>query len=214
MSLGRALFNFLFNLLLLPGLMVLGWGLDHPGGLLAHPVRLTVCILLAVYTLARSTLSVALGLEALHPDRHAGWYRLHLLLMEAVLLLAPFTDRNAILPMPEAARWVGLIVTVLGAGLGLWAQSAWLRVKKRRPRALVTTGPYRRVRHPRLLNALLIAGGVALTFAAGLALALVVPLAGVTLVLIRAEEHSLEEERGEEFADYRRRSWRLIPYLY
>lgn len=214
MSLGRALFNFLFNLLLLPGLMVLGWGLDDPAGLAAHPARLAVCILLAVYTLARSTLSVALGLEALRPDRHAGLYRLHVLLMEVVLLLAAFADRRGDFPMPEAVRWAGLVVTALGIGLGLWAQWAWLREKKRQPRVLVTAGPYRWVRHPRLLNALLIAAGVALAFASGLALAPVVLLAGVTLVLIRAEERSLLEERGEEYAAYRRRTWRLIPHLY
>lgn len=214
MSLGRALFNFLFNLLLLPGLIVLGWGLDDPAGLAAHPVRPTVCILLAAYTLARSTLSVALGLETLRPDRHAGLYRLHLLLMELVLLLSPFIDRYAFHLMPEAVRWAGLALTAAGSGVGLWAQWAWLREKRRHPRALVTTGPYRWVRHPRLLNALLIAAGAALAFAAGLALVLLALLTGVSLVLIRAEERSLLEERGEEYAAYRQRTWRLIPYVF
>lgn len=214
MSLPHAVFNFLFNLLILLGLVVLGWGPDDLGGLAAHPARLALCALFILYALARSVQSILLGMESLRDSGHAGWYRLQLLLMEAVLVLAPFFDRRGWLALPEGLRWAGLILAPAGMLIGVWAQNAWLRGKTHHPRALVTGGPYRWVRHPRLLNALLLGLGAALVFASGVGLALAGLLFAVELRLIRAEERSLAEQYGEEYAAYCARTRRLIPGVF
>ncbi len=94
---------------------------------------------------------------------------------------------------------------------GFW--SATLQLKENHQ--LVTKGVYRRIRHPMYLSFL--------TFSAGNALALPNYIAGpammvAILVLIAfrvgPEERMLLEEFGEEYEEYRKRSYRLIPGLW
>ena len=91
--------------------------------------------------------------------------------------------------------------------------SATLQLKENHQ--LVTKGVYRRIRHPMYLSFL--------TFSAGNALALPNYIAGpammvAILVLIAfrvgPEERMLLEEFGEEYEEYRKRSYRLIPGLW
>jgi protein-S-isoprenylcysteine O-methyltransferase Ste14 len=79
---------------------------------------------------------------------------------------------------------------------------------------LVTEGPYRLVRNPSYLGALLAAAGWSLVFRSGLGLLVVALLAWLLVVRIDAEEALLASEFGDEYDAYRRRTWRLVPWLY
>ena len=79
---------------------------------------------------------------------------------------------------------------------------------------LVTTGPYRLVRHPIYLGLALVAMGEALAF--GSWPAVLVVLFGIVPTFAwraRAEERLLARAFGERHAAYRRRSKLIIPYL-
>ena len=79
---------------------------------------------------------------------------------------------------------------------------------------LVTTGPYRIVRHPIYLGLTLLAMGEALAF--GSWPALVVVLFGIVPTFAwraRAEEKLLSRTFGQRFADYRRRTSMIIPHV-
>ncbi len=79
---------------------------------------------------------------------------------------------------------------------------------------LVTSGPYRLVRHPIYLGFVLLAMGEALAF--GSWPALVIALAGIVPTFAwraRAEEQLLGRSFGERYAVYRARTRLLIPYL-
>lgn len=81
-------------------------------------------------------------------------------------------------------------------------------------RGLVTTGPYRLVRHPIYLGFALLALGQALAF--GSWFALVIVLCGIIPTLAwraRAEEILLSRTFGERYAVYRQRAKLIIPYL-
>ena len=79
---------------------------------------------------------------------------------------------------------------------------------------LVQTGIYGVIRHPIYLRALMVFVGLPLIFRSWLLLPLFV--VGVLFVgyRIRQEEKLLAEHFGAEFEAYRRRTWRLLPYLY
>jgi len=81
--------------------------------------------------------------------------------------------------------------------------------------ALVTTGPYRFVRHPSYLALCLIGSlpGLALGSIAGF---LLMTLFTVPQILVRvmAEEAMLERQFGEAFQKYRGKSWKLLPLVY
>src|SRR5256885_12730234 len=79
---------------------------------------------------------------------------------------------------------------------------------------LVTHGPYRYVRHPSYLGMMLGFVGWALVFRSSVGL--VSAVLGLRLLFerIESEEALLASHFGDAYADYRRRSWRLVPWLY
>jgi protein-S-isoprenylcysteine O-methyltransferase Ste14 len=91
--------------------------------------------------------------------------------------------------------------------------AAWsLLPKANRDTGLVTTGPYRLVRHPIYLGHALIAAGIALAF--GNRVALLVVVCGVIPTFAwraHVEERELSRMFGDRFAAYRQRTGLIIP---
>jgi protein-S-isoprenylcysteine O-methyltransferase len=117
-------------------------------------------------------------------------------------------------------RWLGVGCAALGTLLRIWAMTTLGRYYTR---TLVTTsdqrvvqrGPYRYIRHPGYLAALLIWGGAAVASGSVIATVLVFALLIVAYgYRIRNEERMLIESLGTEYSDYCRRTWRLVPLLY
>ncbi len=80
---------------------------------------------------------------------------------------------------------------------------------------LITHGIYMRVRHPGYTGALLIYLGTPLIFNSVFGfLSMFPPLAALILYRIRVEEGMLIGEFGDDYTEYMRPSWRLIPFLY
>jgi protein-S-isoprenylcysteine O-methyltransferase Ste14 len=80
---------------------------------------------------------------------------------------------------------------------------------------IVSTGMYRRVRHPSYSGLLLAVIGIACSYGNWLSLAgLVVPTTAAVLYRIHVEERAMMEAFGQEYADYRSRTRRLIPGIY
>jgi protein-S-isoprenylcysteine O-methyltransferase Ste14 len=113
----------------------------------------------------------------------------------------------------------GCLLALAGAGLVRRSRielgAAWsLLPVADQNTGLVTTGPYRFVRHPIYLGFILLALGAALAFSSWLALCIV--LAGIVPTFAwraHAEEVLLSSTFGERFADYRRRTKMIIPHL-
>jgi protein-S-isoprenylcysteine O-methyltransferase Ste14 len=80
-------------------------------------------------------------------------------------------------------------------------------------RALVMRGPYRTIRHPLYLSGLVIALGAMLQFKQPWALFLVLFTFALQIARMRYEEQVLGRA-FPDYADYKARSWRLVPGLY
>jgi protein-S-isoprenylcysteine O-methyltransferase Ste14 len=121
------------------------------------------------------------------------------------------------LPLPDAVRWIGFGMGILGLLLLTWVQhslgrsfSATLRI--RRDQNLVVTGPYRTVRHPMYTALLLLWGGLAILSANWFILLQV--LAGVSgIIRVRAplEEAMMLEVFGDSYREYMKRTGRFLP---
>lgn len=113
----------------------------------------------------------------------------------------------------------GSLLAVAGAALVLRARfelgPAWSFVPKAdRGTGLVTTGPYRLVRHPIYLGLVLLVIGEALAFSSWPALMIV--LSGVVPSFAsraRAEDKLLSRIFGERYAVYCQRTKMIIPHL-
>ena len=109
------------------------------------------------------------------------------------------------------------LLAVSGAALVIWSQrtlgAQWsVSARLLADHQLITTGPYRHVRHPiySAIMLLLIATGLAVTIPSVLGAAMVVYLMG-TLVRIRSEETLMRDAFGSEFEAYRKRVPALFP---
>jgi protein-S-isoprenylcysteine O-methyltransferase Ste14 len=119
----------------------------------------------------------------------------------------------------DTVRWLGVALFGAGGALRIWPVfvlghrfSGLVAIQS--GHELVTTGPYRRIRHPSYLGLVINAIGWALAFRSGLGLLLAASLMLPLLARIRAEERLLHAQFGAEYDAYRRRTWRLIPGLY
>ena len=80
---------------------------------------------------------------------------------------------------------------------------------------LITTGPYRLLRHPSYAGSLLTLAGLGL--ALGNWLSLLVAVLGALIGFTRripVEEAVLQTRFGDEYTAYARRTWRLIPLMW
>jgi protein-S-isoprenylcysteine O-methyltransferase Ste14 len=113
----------------------------------------------------------------------------------------------------------GLLVAVAGVAIVLRSRgelgAAWSLVPRAgQETALVTTGPYRLVRHPIYLGLSVLGMGEALAFASWPAV--VILLVGVFPTFVwraQAEEKLLTRALGEGYVAYRRRTRMIIPHL-
>jgi protein-S-isoprenylcysteine O-methyltransferase Ste14 len=138
-------------------------------------------------------------------------------LLAAPRLLPPGLDRR-FLPDSDAVSLVGIVLVIAGLGFAIWARVHLGRnwsgsVTVKQDHALITTGPYRHVRHPIYTGLLLAFVGTALAIGEwrGL-LALVLVFAALTI-----KSRTEEERMRETFADYdtyRKRTAALVPLLF
>lgn len=200
------------------GLSALGWG--GLGALLAHPARAALVVLSLVFTLVAlvSPVNLSSGQREDVENR-----RLFVPGAAGVLLLAwlmPFMDRRDVWTIDgDAARYLGVATLVIGGTLRIWpifvlGRSFSGLVAIQPGHELVTHGPYRCVRHPSYLGMMLGFVGWALVFRSSVGL--VAAVLGLRLLFerIESEEALLASHFGDAYADYRRRSWRLVPWLY
>jgi protein-S-isoprenylcysteine O-methyltransferase Ste14 len=111
----------------------------------------------------------------------------------------------------------GCLLALAGASLVLWSRaelgSAWSLVPMAdQATGLVTTGPYRFVRHPIYLGLSMLAMGEALAFSSWPAVAVVLAAIVPTFVWrARVEERLLADTLGERYVAYRKQTRMIIP---
>ena len=124
------------------------------------------------------------------------------------------------LRMPGAAGTLGVIVMWLGLATRVWAIAALgtafrTTVEVDPGQTVVSSGPYKWIRHPSYTGLLLVVAGFGLAVGNWLAFAvgLLLPLPGI-LWRIHVEEAELERVLGAAYGSYRARTTRLIPWLW
>jgi protein-S-isoprenylcysteine O-methyltransferase Ste14 len=194
------------------------WG--SVSGLLANPARLATVVATLALSLvaAASPFNVSAGRRA-----DIGDLRIIPVGVVATALLAwlpPSLDhRDRWVIDGDGVRWLGVALFVAGGALRLWPVfvlgrrfSALVAIQEHHD--LVTTGPYRWVRNPSYLGALVGGVGWALVFRSVAGLLLMLPFLWLLVSRIHAEEALLSSEFGPAYEVYRQRTWRLMPWVY
>ena len=146
----------------------------------------------------------------------------HQLLLNLALLLAfvrfPWTGARW-LPASNLVAPIGLVIQVSSMLLDVWAMRCLGRnwsgaVAIKVDHQLIRTGPYRLIRHPiytamigMYLGTAVVSGEVHGLLAVGVAVL-------AYWRKTRMEERGLLETFGQAYADYKRESWALIPWVF
>lgn len=124
------------------------------------------------------------------------------------------------LPHAQAFYVIGLVLFVLGL-IVRWVAIIHLgrfftvNVAIAEDHRLITTGPYRFVRHPSYTGTLLVFLGFGLCMLNIFSLAAVfLPIAAAFLWRMHVEEEALRGAFAERYRSYAAKTWRLIPWLY
>jgi protein-S-isoprenylcysteine O-methyltransferase len=126
------------------------------------------------------------------------------------------------LSLGVAAGWaqlLGLAIMLVGIAFREWSiavlgRSFSVRVQVKEGQRLTTKGPYRWIRHPAYGGALLTIVGVPLALGtwAGALVTAAIGFAAYSY-RVRVEEQALLVAFGEEYSQYRRRTWKFLPGL-
>lgn len=122
------------------------------------------------------------------------------------------------LPLPIWVRWLGVGILVLWGCLLFWTfyhlgKNLTDTVVTRREHSLVTTGPYRFVRHPFYLAFFVGMIGFGLSTANWFLLATALVPAGFLFVRTPIEEAKLIERFGDDYRHYMAKTGRFLPTI-
>jgi len=121
--------------------------------------------------------------------------------------------------LPAWTGWLGLLVTLCGLLLRWWANRVlgafYTRtLKVTENQSIVRAGPYRLIRHLGYLGSILLWAGAAAATRNWIVL-LIVLLAMLIVYIYRIEtEEKMLTSTHADYAEYCKRTWRLIPLVY
>jgi len=135
-----------------------------------------------------------------------------------VYLIVPRWMRWSALPLPAWLRWIGIAVGLVTIALFLWVHRAlgenWsTSVEPKELHALVTSGPYRWVRHPMYTTMFVWTLAFFLLSANWFVGITWLVLSIVAASRAGAEEAALIEKFGAEYRAYMQRTARFLPGL-
>lgn len=139
----------------------------------------------------------------------------------SIIIFSPIFDRYDIYTFwaYEWIRIVGIIFVVIGFIIMNWSAYALGKqfstdVTIQKNHELITTGPYKRIRHPRYIGTIVFFLWVAGVFNAILWIVIVIILSGFLIWRVVDEEKMMKTEFKDKRALYVKKSWKLIPFIW
>jgi len=130
----------------------------------------------------------------------------------------PDSIRN--LKLPAMFSYFGVVLMFAGIAIRLWAvltlkRAFTLSVQTEKSQHLITTGIYKKVRNPAYTGSICSLLGTGIGLRSWFALIIIIVLSFICYsVRIGIEEKALINHFGEEFNDYKKYTYRLIPYIW
>jgi protein-S-isoprenylcysteine O-methyltransferase Ste14 len=174
--------------------------------------------------LAGSALLLWFSRKALRAAGSHGFYRFFA--WEAILLLVVLNHEpwgeNPWSPQ-QVASWILMLLSILLASLGLGALRSDGQAGEQRDdpalygfektTALVTSGVFRYIRHPMYTSLIALAWGAFFQDPSLIGSVVALSASFFLLLTARADEQECLQYFGEQYANYRQRTWMFIPFL-
>ena len=219
----KKILSLIIGVIVFSGLPFLGWGLNDVSGFIGNIYRFMFIVMMFL-------LSVTVVL--ILPDQRRGKgikvvkrQKISLIILQiapvTILLLSPWLDRKQISVIldSQVVRLIGLTLSFLGFLFMNWSTMILGRqfsidVTVQENHKLVKNGPYKYVRHPRYLGIIVLLTGIPLLFDTWYPLLIVLFLIGILIWRIKDEEKLMLEEFENEWIQYKKETYALIPFIY
>jgi protein-S-isoprenylcysteine O-methyltransferase Ste14 len=216
---------FIIGALLLTGMPLFFWGLDDIPGYFANSQRTAYAGMMVILTLLVTIFVPNEGRGVGEGEKLAVRQKAAILFLQISSMLTeiipPICDRNNFLVTPDnpIIRNLGLLFTCVGYLFMNWSimvlgKQFSINVTIQKDHELITKGPYRVIRHPRYLGIILFLLGISMVFRSWLSIILVLLTVMVLIWRISDEEKLMHDEFAGRWDEYRRKTWRLVPFLY
>jgi protein-S-isoprenylcysteine O-methyltransferase Ste14 len=187
----------------------------------SHPIGIVWLVALAVYGVIELAGAVRERAEATRKDRGSRIVIGICVIPGAILLVvSPTIAPAAEIPVPLVFALAGIAIFTAGEALRVWSKVALGRyftytVMTSSDQPVITSGPYRTLRHPSYSGLLLIVTGIGAAWGNWLGLAALTLTTLVGLAYrIHVEEKALLEELGDGYRAYAEQHKRLIPFIW
>jgi protein-S-isoprenylcysteine O-methyltransferase Ste14 len=200
------------------GATILAWG---DWSFFAHPARrefVVATIVLSVAACFSGTSCLSSGKAvSLESKRIIPRFILLFLFMTVI---PPYCDRRDFWVIDgDTARYLGLALYWIGSVIRLVAIFVLGRrfsgfVAIQEDHKLETGSIYKYIRHPSYAGLLIATIGWTLVFRSVIGLVLNLILFLLLLIRMTDEEKFLENEFGDEYRSYQKKTWRLVPFVY
>jgi protein-S-isoprenylcysteine O-methyltransferase Ste14 len=220
----------IFTILAYLGFPLIGWGVGDIAGFLDNSARLALAILIGVFAILAfyQAMAIPAGGAVQKGDankRHKKESALgHLgtaVFLVGGLILMGYSDRHSWLVFPDLPilRYSGLLLLAAGGLLAFWSAMTLGRqysteITIQKDHQLITSGPFRLIRHPRYLGLIFMALGYALLFRSLVGMAMTLLLIPALIWRITGEEKMMADEFGAEWQAYLKKTWRLVPFIF
>ena len=133
-------------------------------------------------------------------------------------LLSPSWWTWTFIPLGEWIQWLGIVTALVSIYFLIWVHrhldKQWsIALELREDHKLITTGPYRYVRHPMYLGIFTYTIGLMMISLDVLVILFFAFTIWVNYRRIPEEEQMLIQKFGDEYIEYIKRSGRLLPQL-
>jgi protein-S-isoprenylcysteine O-methyltransferase Ste14 len=122
--------------------------------------------------------------------------------------------------LPTIFQWVGLALFLIGVLFREWAVISLGRaftvvVEIKPDQSLITSGPYRWIRHPAYTGSIITLGGFGLASGSWLGATLAVAMTMIGFSYrVHVEEQAMLAAFGDEYQNYMRRTGRFFPMVF
>jgi len=151
--------------------------------------------------------------------RDRGSRALIILTVGGSLIIALYLGYGGVGRLPDWVFYLGIFLMLLGVVVRQWAIAVLgrffsLNVQIVENHQVIDKGPYRLIRHPSYTGILITLIGISLAVQSLGALLVLIAVFTVSFgYRIRVEEKTLLTELGDSYANYMKRTKRIIPYL-
>ncbi len=221
----KNLLALLVGLILFIGLPLLGWGIGQLPGFFHHPARVGYMVIIFMLQVFSALYNPGVSRKNKTSKRPGTKLKIDLMLIQifsmAIVFLAPFLDQRSILSLHinNIIRYSGLILIIIGFLLMQIAEKFLnkqfsVEIMLQEHHELIQSGLYTYIRHPRYLGIFIFFSGISLIFNSLLGIILVIGLSCVLVWRMFAEEALMQQEFGEDWKAYCKKSWRIIPFVF